>query len=120
MANVQPLIEAPQRLVDGQQQAGFSRHIKAPDAFKAETRSEELQKWQDWKFAFENFIGMIDSQLLKDRKNVEKTATEIKMSSLNEEVKPRSEKLYSMLSMLMKNRPLRLVRGVQEQNGFEA
>ena len=120
MANVQPLIEAPQRLVDGQQQAGFSRHIKAPDAFKAETRSEELQKWQDWKFAFENFIGMIDSQLLKDMKNVEKTATEIKMSSLNEEVKPRSEKLYSMLSMLMKNRPLRLVRGVQEQNGFEA
>ena len=42
------------------------------------------------------------------------------MAYLIDERKRRSEKLCSLLPSLMKNRPLRLVRGVESQNGYEA
>ena len=35
-------------------------------------------------------------------------------------IRPQSERLYSLLTGLMKQRPLRLVRGVPSQNGLEA
>ncbi len=60
MANIQPLVDALNALVAGQQVAGFSKHIKVPEVFKPETRGDEVQKWQDWKFAFENFVGVVD------------------------------------------------------------
>ena len=51
-------------------------------------------------------------------KNAEKEENVINDSLPN--VRPQSERLYSLLTGLMKQRPLRLVRGVSSQNGLEA
>ena len=112
MSNIQPLVDALNALVAGQQVAGFSTHIKAPEVFKPETRGDEVQKWQDWKFAFENFVGVVDPTMAEEMKDAAQKADEIVFSVLTDERKRRAEKLYSLLSSLMKNRPLRLVRGI--------
>ena len=120
MANIQPLVDALNALVAGQQVAGFSKHIKAPEVFKPETRGDEVQKWQDWKFAFENFVGVVDPIMAQEMKDAAQKSDETAFGALTEERKRRAEKLYSLLSSLMKNRPLRLVRGISHQNGYEA
>ena len=119
MANIQPLVDALNALVAGKQVAGFSKHIKAPEAFKPETLGDEVQKWQDWKFAFENFVGVVDPTMAQEMKDAAQKADEIVFSNLTAERKRRAEKLYSLLSSLMKNRPLRLVRGISHQNGYD-
>ena len=119
-AGLQTLVEALNRLVENQQQAGFAKHVKPPEVFKAESRSEELQRWQDWKFSFESFIGVSDSALLREMRDAGNQQYVISMNALPPDQRNRSEKLYSMLSTLMKNRALRLARGVTEQNGYEA
>ena len=48
-----------------QQTAGFSKRVKAPEVFKPDRRADESQKWQGWKFAFENFVGVIDPTMAK-------------------------------------------------------
>ena len=53
-------------------------------------------------------------------KDAAQKSDETAFGALTEERKRRAEKLYSLLSSLMKNRPLRLVRGISHQNGYEA
>ena len=77
MANIQPLVDALNALVAGQQVAGFSKHIKAPEVFKPETRGDEVQKWQDWKFAFENFVGVVDPTMAQEMKDAAQKSDEI-------------------------------------------
>ena len=82
MAELQTLITALQDLVAGQRQSSFSKHIKAPEVFKPETRSDELQKWEDWKFSLENFVGVIDGEMLRDMKEAATSSQMLRMSSM--------------------------------------
>ena len=72
----------------------------------------------DWRFQFETFVGAVDPQMLAHMKSAEKEENAINDSLPN--IRPQSERLYSLLTGLMKQRPLRLVRGVANQNGLEA
>ena len=117
---MQPVVDALQSIVESQRSAGFNKHIKTPETFKPESRGEELGKWQDWRFAFENFIRILDDGMLTEMTVATESEKEIQMVSITLEQQKRAEKLYSLLSMLMRNRPQRLVRGVQDQNGYEA
>ena len=119
-AGIQRLVEALQQLSDGQRTTGFSKHVKTPEVFKPETRAEELAKWQDWRFAFENFIGVIDNDVLREMKQIVTRAAPLSMAEMAQEEQTRSERLYAMLSTQLRNRPQRLVRGVVDQNGYEA
>lgn len=53
-------------------------------------------------------------------KIAEREKTIIAETSMGANAKEKFEKLYSMLTMLLRNRPLRLIRGVAGQNGLEA
>ena len=73
MAELNMCFGAIQDLVDGHRRSSFAKDIKSPKVFKQETRSEELQKWEDPKFSLENFIGVTLRMFLghgfKDRQN---------------------------------------------------
>ena len=120
MAELQTLITALQDLVEGQRHSSFSKHIKSPEVFKPETRSEELQKWEDWKFSMETFIGVVDGEMLRDMKEASASPRMLRMSEWDLDRQDRSEKLFSLLSTLLRNRPLQLLRGVADNNGYEA
>ena len=120
MAELQTLITALQDLVEGQRHSSFTKHIKSPEVFKPETRSEELQKWEDWKFSMENFIGVVDGEMLRDMKEASASPRMLRMSEWDLDRQDRSKKLFSLLSTLLRNRPLQLLRGVADNNGYEA
>ena len=85
MVDMQPLVEALQSIVEGQKSAGFNKHIKTPETFKPESRSEELGKWQDWRFAFENFIRILDDGMLTEMTVATESEKEILMASITGE-----------------------------------
>ena len=118
-SNVRSLA-ALQSLVESQKSNEFAKHYKPPQLFAPDTRQDEPTKWGDWRFQFETFVGAIDDSLLLLMKRAEKLETRIEMTSLAGPERILSETLYSLLSGLMKNRPLRLVRGIPHQNGLEA
>ena len=117
---LQTLITALQDLVESQRHSSFSKHIKSPEVFKPETRSEELQTWEDWKFSMEIFIGVVDGEMLRDMKEASASPRMLRMSEWDLDRQNRSEKLFSLLSTLLRNRPLQLLRGVADNNGYEA
>ncbi|CAK9052235.1 unnamed protein product [Durusdinium trenchii] len=118
--NVRSLVTALQGLVESQKSNAFAKHYKPPQLFAPDTRQDELTKWGDWRFQFETFVGAIDDSLLLLMKRAEKLDTRIEMTSLTGPERILSEHLYSLLSGLMKNRPLRLIRGIPQQNGLES
>ena len=118
ITGVQGLVQALHGLIEVQRSSGFTKHLKPPTNFAPENRSEELNRWMDWRFQFETFVGAVDPQMLAHMKSAEKEENAI--NDALPTVRPQSERLYSLLTGLMKQRPLRLVRGVANQNGLEA
>ena len=115
---VQGLVQALHGLIEVQRSSGFTKRLKPPTNFAPENRSEELNRWMDWRFQFETFVGAVDPQMLTHMKSAEKEENAI--NDALPTIRPQSERLYSLLTGLMKQRPLRLVRGVANQNGLEA
>ena len=115
---VQGLAQALHGLIEVQTSSGFTKHLRPPTSFQPENRSEELSKWMDWRFQFETFVGAVDASMLNHMKQAEKEENPI--NDGNPQIRAQSERLYSLLTALMKQRPLRLVRGVSNQNGLEA
>ena len=117
-SGVQGLVQALHGLIEVQKSSGFTKHLRPPTSFQPENRSEELSKWMDWRFQFETFVGAVDASMLNHMKHAEKEENPI--NDGNPQIRAQSERLYSLLTGLMKQRPLRLVRGVSNQNGLEA
>ena len=116
----QQLIDALQGLVEAQRRSSFSKHVRAPELFKPDNRQDELRGWEDWRFAFENFVGCIDGELLREMQDAPQATRPLNPTTWAPDRRDRSEKLYSLLCQLMRNRPLHLVRGVPDHNGLEA
>ena len=68
----------------------------------------------------ENFVGVIDGEMLRDMTEASGATATLRMSAWDLDRQDRSEKLFSLLSTLLRNRPLQLLRGVADNNGYEA
>ena len=100
--------------------------LKAPDTFSPNTTEEEVSQWGDWSFGFRNFLSFMDWGYLTDLKMAEQRTAPIDSSDINgdffegrEDRKVRGMKLYSVLSSYLRNRPLKVLRAVDDMNGFE-
>ncbi|CAJ1402459.1 unnamed protein product [Effrenium voratum] len=85
-------------LVRGQANAQWSRHVKQPEVFKPDTREQELKQWSDWRFTLENYVKSVDVMM----------HTEMNIISNNAEAE------------IEWNRPLKLIRYMPHENGYEA
>ena len=98
-----------------------SRVLKGPDVFAPGTLDEEASAWQDWAFVFKNYIGFMDPNYLSEFSWAETHTgpiTEDEYTAGSEKGR-RAVKLYSVLSSYLKNRPLKILRSVLNNDGFE-
>ena len=72
LGGVQGLVQALHGLIEVQRSSGFTKHLKPPTNFSPENRSEELNRWMDWRFQFKTFVGAVDPSMLAHMKNAEK------------------------------------------------
>ena len=55
LGGVQGLVQALHGLIEVQRSSGLTKHLKPPTNFAPENRSEELNRWMDWRFQFETW-----------------------------------------------------------------
>ena len=97
------------------------RMLPRPGKFAPQTRDEAYQQFRDWFWSVEQYLGAIDPGFVEDlayiRNHLIATFT---MGTLSEKAKARSTFVYGLLSSLVKNRPLLIIRGIGSSNGYEA
>ena len=112
---------ALEKLTVTQSSSSWARHLKTPDLFKPDTRDNELRQWSDWKFSFENYVKGIDAPMAYSMKLVEENLNgNYELDEMTDETKAQAIRLYSLLISYLRNRPLKLVRHMKQENGFEA
>ena len=100
--------------------ATWSRHVKTPDSFKPDTRDQELKQWNDWKFGFIKYVKSIEPSMASSMKMVEDNlGGDFTFDGMTDETKAMAMKLYAVLTSYLRNRPLKLVRHIKAENGFE-
>ena len=110
-----------ERLALTQSSSSWSRHMKTPDIFKPDNRDNEINQWSDWKFSFVNYIKGIDARIAASMDPVEENLNgDFRLSDMTDETKVMAARLYGVLTSYLRNRPLKLVKHMRDENGFEA
>ena len=76
--------------------------------------------WADWDFAFSNWFACLDDQAEELLEAAANSEVAITMDSLTEPQRKLSRALYLVLTQLVKNKSLSIVKGIAAKNGFEA
>ena len=119
--SLRQISQALERLTVHQSAAAWSRHVKTPDIFKPDTRDQELKQWNDWKFGFINYVKSIEPNMAGSMKMVEDNLNgDFTFDDMTDETKAMAVRLYAVLTSYLRNRPLKLVRHIRHENGFEA
>ena len=120
--------EEMKKMSDGQngRSGGFteaSKVVRQPDPFGssgADAFDQELAIWPDFVLNLKSWLYFADSSYEKCLDAVEKDPkTVVNLIGVAADVQVKSNKLYSILSGLLKHKPLRILRQVSERNGFE-
>ena len=119
--SLRQISQALERLTVHQSAAAWSRRVKTPDIFKPDTRDQELKQWNDWKFGFINYVKSIEPNMANSMKMVEDNLNgDFNVDDMTDETKAMAVRLYAVLTSYLRNRPLKLVRRIKAENGFEA
>ena len=86
----------------------------------AEFTGSQVEKWDEFAFKFESYMGALDPLLATAMKNIrENSDVDRPLSGMDDREKALSSQVYYALAMLCKDSALRVVRVTEAQNGFE-
>ena len=95
--------------------------IKAPEVFGPSTYKEERDGFLEFRTKMRSWIGAFDNEILEKMNEIEKDREAAQnMEDYTEEGKAQARKLHSILTSYTKGRPLRTIKQVASENGFEA
>ena len=95
-----------------------SRYIKSPDVFAPKSTDEEQSLWPEWSFAFKQWMAIQSEEYTSDFELAERAEGLVPFDEYNPEIRARSVRLYAVLSTYLKNRPLRILRSVTQNDGY--
>ncbi|CAL1136540.1 unnamed protein product [Cladocopium goreaui] len=107
-------------LSDGFKEA--SKVIRQPEPFGSEVHEEDLGRWQDFNVNFRAWLFYGNKHFEGDLHRIESVHGDIPIPSVDgeaPEVQDRCSQLYSILTGLLRGKPLRMLRQVERRNGFE-
>ena len=95
--------------------------VPKPPTFDHSTRGGEIAAWKEWSWTFEQYISSVDAKFAEDiQKLREHPERPIDPVDFNDMEKQRNTFFYSLLSSLLRQRALLVVRQVSGCNGLEA
>ena len=95
--------------------------LPKPPTFDHSTREGEISAWKEWSWTFEQYISSVDAKFAEDiQKFREHPERPIDPVDFNDTEKQRNTFFYSLLSSLLRQRALLVVRQVSGCNGLEA
>ena len=98
-----------------------SKVVRMPDCFGVEADHDaEQSKWPEFCIGFKAWLYYAESEYEKELTFVEDNVKSAQpLSGMNQDSKARAEQPYSILTGLLRGRPLKILRSVSERNGYE-
>ena len=93
-----------------------------PDPYGSDLGDVETDqaKWSEFALGFKSWLFYADPKFEAELDFVEANVkTEVKLAGMSEDSRSRSLQLFSILSGLLRGRPLRILRGLVDRNGIE-
>ena len=95
--------------------------LPRPPVFDHSSRESEIAGWKEWSWMFEQYVASVDTRSSDDVQQIRSNLnTAVDPVDLSDSEKQRNGFFYSLLSSLLRQRPLLVVRQVSGSNGFEA
>ena len=107
------------------ERSGFqeaSKVVRQPEPFGSEVHEDDLSKWQDFSVNFKAWLFYGNSAYEVDLHRAEQHGSNPAPPLINAEsteTQERCKQLYSILTGVLRGKPLRLLRQVEQRNGFE-
>ena len=96
-----------------------SKVVKCPEFFGYLTTDDDQNHWRDFAFAFKAWLVFADSEFDRELAVVERSTESPITLPTDSGTLQRANKLYAILSGLLRQRPLRIHRQVVDRNGYE-
>ena len=94
--------------------------VRMPDPFTAVGAEAEQTAWPDFELNLLAWLGAADTGFETDLQWIsDHVDTEFDMDVHSDEMATRSKELHSILVSLLRNRSLKVLRGVSGRNGYE-
>ena len=95
--------------------------LPKPAVFDHSSRETEISGWKEWSWSFEQYINSVDPKFGDDIQNMRsKLDQPVDPVDFSDGERQRNAFLYSMLSSLLRQRPLLVVKQIAGCNGLEA
>ena len=105
----------------GTTKAEWYKVLPKPSCFEPKDREAELATFRDWWWQVEQYMLAVDANYGHDLQTIRsKLDEEIPLVEQSIGQTRRSAFLYGLLASLLKNRPLLLLKGIEQGNGLEA
>ena len=89
--------------------------LPKPPVFDHGSREQEIASWKEWSWTFEQYLSSVDAKFLDDIKQMRKQVDrEVDPFDFTDAERQRNAFLYSLLSSLMRQRALLVVRQIGE------
>ena len=99
----------------------WGRMLPKPDVWRPKSREEELAGWSDFDWNLLQYTHAVDPQTASLMQEVHAKPDEtLAAFSMPDDVVQQSRSLYALLSCLLRERPLQILKSVPASNGFEA
>ena len=100
--------------------AHASKMVRMPDPFTAVGAEAEQTAWPDFELNLLAWLGAADTEFETDLQWIsDHVDTEFDMDVHSDDMATRSKELHSILVGLLRNRSLKVLRGVSGRNGYE-
>ena len=99
-----------------------SKVVRQPDPFGSEVHDTDLNNWQDFSTNFRAWLFYANPSFELDLHRIEVTHADqpiVNVTGEPAETQDRCSQLYSVLTGLLRGKPLRMLRQVEGRNGFE-
>ena len=94
--------------------------LKYPEAFGTENADQDALGWLAWSTSFRNWVTFAEPAYESDLGEIESRLTEVPhIAQMPVVCIERARKLYVILSSLLRGRPLAILRGIDDRNGYE-
>ena len=99
-----------------------SKVVRQPDPFGSEVHDTDLNNWQDFSTNFRAWLFYANPSFELDLHRIEVTHADqpiVNVTGEPAETQDRCSQLYSVLTGLLRGKPLRMLRQIEGRNGFE-
>ena len=99
----------------------LSKLLQRPEIFRPNDREEELTLWYEWAWTFKQWVLAVSPEIHASLEEIEKDLSSVCIEeTMTDDAISQGKQLYAILTTMLRERPLQLLKSIPGNNGYEA